>query len=187
MKISAILTALYRHMPAYVALLIVGFCAGRGSRAANDRATKAWLDSAAVRESTFAALRAQSARDSARADSSASAARRTVTIVRTVLQPQLDTATTTRDSLLLLVAQRDSLLKSVHQWALAYASLSASRAADRARADTAERALLRSDELLRQARGSRCGIQVGPGIGVSGAGVRAELVQLQLGCRIRIP
>jgi len=166
------------------ALLVAGFCAGRGSRAANDRATKAWLDSAQVRDSTFAALRDSATRAAMRGDSLAAIARRPVIVVRTLLQPQLDTATTTRDSLLILVAQRDSLLESVHRWALAFAAVSAARAGETARADQAERELLRATELLRKARGARCGISVGPGVGWNGSGLRAELVQLQIGCRI---
>lgn len=176
MKRSGLLLA------AGAALLVAGFCAGRGSRAASDRATRAWLDSAKVRDSIFAALRDSAARAGVRGDSLAAIARRPVVVVRTVLQQQLDTSSTARDSLLILAAQRDSLLKSVQRWALAFAAVTASRDAERARADSAERQLLRATELLRKAHRRRCGLGgAGPltiggrvGLGI-GAGVSCLL------------
>jgi hypothetical protein len=150
-------------------LLLAGFCAGRGSRAANDRATKAWLDSTKIRDSTFAALRAKSVQDSARADSLAAIARRPIVVVRTVLQPQLDTATTARDSVVLLVAQRDSLMASAHRWALAFAAVSASRDTERRRADEAERELVRATKLLRKAHRRRCGLGAAGPLTIAGS------------------
>jgi hypothetical protein len=167
------------------ALLLVGFCAGRGSRAANDQAAKAWLDSAEIRDRTFRILADAATKATMRGDSIAAAARRPVVVVRTVLQPQLDTATTEKDSLPILVAQRDSLLESVGRWAQAFAAVTAARDLERTRADGLQRELARGTQLLKKARGSRCGIQVGPGVGWNGAGVRAELLQLQVGCRFR--